>query len=417
MTMREKRALADVIGPRYRKADRAGKGRILDEFCGGTGFHRKYAIALLRHAGKTMTRRTVKIKVTAKARGKRVYKRYYDEPVEKAVLAIWAFFRFVCGQRLVPMIRDNLDALAGHPRFGRLVPAEVKTKLARVSRSTVERMLRKERARGKAKGTSSTKPGTLLKRQIAVRTFWRWDDKQPGFCEMDTVSHDGGYAKGEYLFTLSLTDVCLCWSEFRALRNKARVWTEQAVDDIRRGFPVPIKGLDSDNGSEFINWHMKHWCERHGITLTRGRQYNKNDNAFVEQKNGDVVRKVVGYGRLQGDDALDALNQVYAVLNPLNNFFYPNLKCVDKKQEGQKSRRIYEKTAKTPFQRVMERDDISQELKLNLARRKAALDIVELQVALEGAIDNLMRFVQHAPGGVDHQGPASPSPAHGKNLT
>jgi hypothetical protein len=419
--MKEKQALADVTGPRYRKADKAGKTRVLDEFCQSTGYHRKYAIAILRHAGKTQLRQigkqTVNVKITAQARKKRVYKRFYDEPVQKAVLALWAFFRFVCGKRLIPIIRDNLGALAGHPRFRRLFTAEVKAKLATVSCSTIERMLRRERTRRKAKGTCATKPGTLLKQQIAVRTFWRWDDRKPGFCEIDTVSHDGGYASGEYLFTLSATDVCLCWSEFRALKNKARTWTEKALEDIRATFPVPLKGIDSDNGAEFINWHLKHWCEQHDLAFTRGRQYHKNDNAFVEQKNGDVVRKTIGHGRFQGDNALDSLAGVYALLNPLNNFFYPNLKCIDKKQVRQKTKRVYEKTPKTPFQRVMERDDISGEIKKRLTQQKDMLNIVALQEALDGALDNLLRFIQHAPGGVDRRDPASPSSPHGKNLS
>jgi hypothetical protein len=337
--------------------------------------------------------------------------------VEKAILAVWSFFRYVCGKRLVPMIRENLNALAKHRRFHRFITVEVKTKLAKVSRSTVERMLGRERKSRKSKGTGGTKPGTLLKQQIAVRTFWRWDDKQPGFCEIDTVSHDGGYATGEYLYTLSATDVCLCWSEFRAWKNKARIWTEQALDDIRTGFPVPLKGIDCDNGAEFINWHLKHWCEQYKLNFTRGRQYHKNDNAFVEQKNGDVVRKTIGYGRFQGDIALDALAKVYAVLNPLNNFFFPNLKCIDKKQVGQKTRRVYEKNPQTPFQRVMEREDIPIEFKLRLTQQKESLDIVALQEALDSALDNLQLFIQHSPGGVVRLESDAPDSAHGKNLT
>jgi hypothetical protein len=421
LTMREKKALANVTWSRYRKANKAGKSRILDEFCHSTGYHRKYAVSLLRHAGKTQLRRmgkqTVNVKITAVTRKKRVYRRYYDEAVEKAVPAVRAFFRFLCGKRLAPMIRDNLDALAEHRRFRRLITDEVKSKMETVSRSTVERMPGRERKSRKIKGTGATKPGTLLKQQIAVRTFWRRDDKQPGFCEIDTVSHDGGYAQGEYLYTLSATDVCLCRSEFRALKNKARTWTAQALDDIRTGFPVPLKGIDSDNGAEFINWHLKHRCEQHTLNFTRGRQYHKNDNAFVEQKNGDVVRKTIGYGRFQGDNALDALSTVYAVLNPLNNFFFPNLKCIDKKQVGQKTGRLYEKVPKTPFQRVMEREDIPADNKLRLVQEKESLDIVSLQEALDSALDNLQRFIHHSPGGVDRQDPALPDSAHGKNLT
>jgi hypothetical protein len=374
----------------------------LDEFCQTTGYNRKYAITLLRHAGKTQLRRmgskTAKVKLTAQGGRKRVYRKYYDEPVERAVLAILEFFHRVCGKRLVPMIRANLEALAAEFR----IPAETRTKLAQVSRSTVERMLGRERKRRAGRGKGATKPGTLLKHQIPVRIFWRWDDKKPGFCEIDTVSHDGGFAQDEYAFTLSLTDVATCWSEFRALRNKARKWTLAALQSILDGFPVPLRGLDSDNGAEFINWHLKDWCDVNHITFTRGRQYHKNDNAFVEQKNGDMVRKTIGYGRLAGDDALAALEAVYAVLNPLYNFFYPNLKCVDKRQIGQKTRRIYEPEAKTPFLRILEQPDaeVPQFLKRRLIAQKESFNIVALQKQLDEALEQLDRLVHRVPGAV-----------------
>ena len=401
--MKQRQALANVTGPRYRTAGKTEKGVILNEFCHSTGRHRKYAITLLRNAGKTQLRRlngkTAKVNITATTRRKRRYTPYYGEDVERAVLAIWNFFRRVCGARLVPMIRENLDALFADKQLN--LPLQAKVKTAQASRSTVERMLKKERARHTAKGTCGTKPGALLKQQIPVRTFWHWDDKKPGFAEVDTVSHDGGYAQGEYAFTMSLTDVALCWSEFRALRNKARKWTEEALEDIRSGFPVPLKGIDSDNCAEFINWHLKSWREQHEINFTRGRQRHKNDNAYVEQKNGDIVRKTVGYGRFQGDEALAALGAVYAVMNPLYNFFYPNLKCVDKKQAGQKTRRIYEKEAKTPYQRVMENTEVSESCKQR-REKKAALDVVSLQRKLDAALEHLDRFVQHTPGGHDY---------------
>jgi hypothetical protein len=397
--MKERQALADVTGGRYRKAGRKDKKKILDEFCQNTGYHRKHAIAVLRNAGKTQLRRigkeTVKVKITAKARGKRVYTRVYDEEVERAVIAIWVFFLRVCGRRLVPMIRENLPALTGKYRLSPVIRA----KLAAVSSSTVERMLMRERKAHAPKGTCSTTPGTLLKQQIPVRTFWRWDDKQPGFCEIDTVSHDGGYAAGEYAFTLSATDAALCWSEFRALRNKARKWTVEALEDIRTSFPVPRRGIDSDNGGEFINRHLKDWCEKHRVTFTRGRQYRKNDNAYVEQKNGKIVRKTAGYARFHGEAALAALSAVYDVLNPLMNFFYPNMKCVGKLHVGQKKKRVCEKELKTPFRRIMERTDIPEDIKLALREKKDSLDIIALQEALNTALDNLDRLAHHAPGG------------------
>ena len=189
--------------------------------------------------------------------------------------------------------------------------------------------------------------------------------------------------------------------KFRALKNKARKWTLEQFEDIRASFPVPLKGIDSDNGSEFINWHLKGWCETNKINFTRGRQYHKNDNAYVEQKNGDIVRKTVGLGRFEGDDALAALSAVYKLMNPLYNFFYPNLKCIDKIQVGQKTRRIYEKEAKTPYLRVMESPDVDDELKHQLSEKKASLNIIPLRRALDAALENLDCLVQHTPGGVD----------------
>jgi hypothetical protein len=415
--MQEKRSLTDVTGPRYRTARKAEKTVILNEFCKSTGYNRKYAIGLLKHAGKTQTRRlggkTVKVKITARTGRKRRYERYYGQDVEQAVLAIWEFFHRVCGKRLVPMIRENIDALFADAELG--LPETAKAKTVQVSRSTAERFLKAERRRHKAKGTCATKPGTLLKQHIPVRTFWHWDDKKPGFTEADTVSHDGGFAHGEYAYTLSLTDVALCWSEFRALRNRARKWTLEAAEDIRICFPVPLKGIDTDNGSEFINWHLKAWCEKHRINFTRGRQGHKNDNAYVEQKNGDIIRKTVGYGRIGGDAALAALSAVYRVMNDLYNFFYPNLTCIDKQHAGVKTRRIYEKDAKTPYQRVLESPDVDEELKERLRTRKAALNVVSLQRALDEAHENLDRLVQHNPGGSVR--PGSSPEAHGQILT
>jgi hypothetical protein len=190
--MAQKKTLADITGPRYRKAEKTQKSTILDEFCHTTGYNRKYAVTLLRRAGKNHLRRidskTLKVKITAQRRKKRLCHRIYDDPVEKAVHAIWDFFYRICDKRLVSMIRTNLKALIAEFNL----PQNVQAKLAQVSRSTIERMLGRERKRHKAKGTSSTKPGTLLKQQISVRTFWHWEDKKAGFCEIDTVSHDGG---------------------------------------------------------------------------------------------------------------------------------------------------------------------------------------------------------------------------------
>jgi len=324
---------------------------------------------------------------------KREYKKYYDGEVSAAVIKLWKFFRYICGERLVPLIRANLNAISRKRRFG--ISGEVKKKLSTISRATVERLLTEERQKHKLKGKSTTKNGTLLKNQIAVRVFWAWDEKQPGFCEIDTVSHDGG---GEispyYAWTLVVTDVALGWTEVRALKNKAQKWTLEAADDIYQDFPVPIKGMDSDGGSEFINQYFKKWCEQRQITFTRGRAHHSNDNCFVKQKNGDVVRKTVGYFRFEGEEALAALQKVYSYLNPLINYFYPTKKLVEKKTlSNGKVKKIYEKQLKTPFQRVLEHPAISDEYKANAKAVKETLDIVALQENLERACEELDRVV------------------------
>jgi hypothetical protein len=267
----------------------------------------------------------------------------------------------------------------------------VKEKLGKISRATVERLLTEERKKHKLKGKSTTKKGTLLKSQIPVRKFWAWDDKQPGFCEIDTVSHDGGgEINSHYAWTLTATDVALCWTEARALKNKAQKWTMEAADDICKAFPVPIKGFDSDSGGEFINQYFKNSCEERQLNFTRGRARHSTDNCFVEQKNGDIIRKTVEYFRYEGDEAFAALKKVYSYLNPLINYFYPTKKTVDKKTlPNGKVKRIFEKQLKTPYERVLEHPLVSDNDKNRVMRIKESLDIITLHEKLEKACEEL----------------------------
>ena len=392
--MQEKRKIRAEYAKRYRAAKKPEKTKILDEYLKllGKG-NRKYEIHALNREGKKQLRliggKNVNLVISSSQRKKRVYQKYYDDEVQRVLITLWKFFRYICGERLVPLIRANLDVISRKRRFG--INAEVKKKLSKISRSTAERLLTEERKKHKLKGRSTTRKGALLKNQIPVRVFWRWDEKQPGFCEIDTVSHDGG---GEinpyYAWTLCVTDVGLCWTEVRALRNKAQKWTLEAADDICGAFPVPLRGLDSDGGGEFINQHFKKWCEEHRITFTRGRAHHSNDNCFVEQKNGDIVRKTVGYFRFEGDEALTAMEKVYSFLNPLINYFYPTKKCIDKKTlPNGKVKRVYEKQLKTPYERVLEHPAVSDENKTNVKKIKGKLDIVALQENLEKACDEL----------------------------
>jgi len=282
-----------------------------------------------------------------------------------------------------------MKAISRAKRFK--MSAEVKKKLATISRSTVERLLTAERKKHKLKGKSTTKKGTLLKNQIPVRRFWAWDDKQPGFCEIDTVSHDGGgEMNSHHAWTLTATDVALCWTEVRALKNKAQKWTTEAADDIYTAFPVPVRGFDSDSGSEFINQYFKKYCEEHKINFTRGRARHSNDNCYVEQKNGDVVRKTVEHFRYEGDEALAAMEEVYSHLNPLINYFYPTKKTIDKKTlPNGKVKKIFEKRLMTPYERLLDHPAVSEENKKKAMETKAALDIVDLHEKLERACEAL----------------------------
>jgi transposase InsO family protein len=392
--MAERRKIRAEYAKKYRKAKKAEKTKILNKYLEllGKG-NRKYEIYALNREGKKqlllLDGKYVNVEISNSCRKKRVYKKYYDDEVAAALIKLWEFFRYICGERFVPLLRANLDVISRKRRFG--ITTEIKKKLAAISRATVERLLTKERKKYKLKGRSTTKKGVLLKNQIPVRVFWRWDEKQPGFCEIDTISHDGG---GEinpyYAWTLTVTDVALCWTEVRALKNKAQKWTMEAVEGIYRTFPVQIRGIDSDSGSEFINHYFKKWCEERRITFTRGRSHHSNDNCFVEQKNGDVVRKTVGYFRFEGDEALAALEKVYSYLNPLINYFYPTKKLIDKKTlPTGKVKRKYEKKLKTPYERVLEHSAVSDEDKNQVKKIKASLDIVTLQENLEKACDEL----------------------------
>jgi hypothetical protein len=255
----------------------------------------------------------------------------------------------------------------------------------------VERILKGERKQHRLKGRSATTPGSLLKHQIPVKVFWPWDEQTAGFCEIDTVSHDGGAASGEFCFTLTVTDIATQWTEERALKNKAHRWVRHAMDEVFASFPVPLLGIDSDNGGEFINSAMKAWCEQRTITFTRTRSYHKNDNCYVEQKNGDVVRKTVGYARYTNEGAL---TPVYRILNPLLNYFYPCTKLIDKTRDAQgKTRKVYDQPA-TPYERLLARDDVSEKVKERLRAGRKRLNIVRLQDALEEAVDHLLRTAQ-----------------------
>lgn len=280
MSVSARRELAIRTSERYRAAQWKEKGHILDEFVATTGYNRKHAVTLLKS-------------VVHNAAAPRPYdrKRQYDSAVRVALIAVWKAANGICSKRLVPFLPDLVGVME---RFGHLsVPPDVRAKLLSVSVATVDRLLASERHRnGKGKGISTTRPGQLLKRLIPVRTFAEWNDVQPGFFEADLVAHCGDRAEGSYLYTLTLTDIATCWTECLALLGRTQADVTGAITEVRRRLPFPMLGLDTDNGSEFINYDQLRYCEREGISFTRSRSYKKNDQAHVEEKNGSVVRRL-----------------------------------------------------------------------------------------------------------------------------
>ena len=396
LNLKEKKAVTAEIVTRYAKADKNGKTKILDEFTKLTGYNRKYAICVLTKCFKKktysyMNHEKQSIKVEISRHKKRVYPHYYDNAVLVSLSRIWIFFNFLCGQRLVPFIRENIDTLAAFESF-KITP-EVKKKLCKISSATVNRLLKQKRKEYQGKGKTTTKAGNDLSKLIPIRAFFDWDERIPGFFEVDTVSHDGGNASGEYCFTVDVTDVCTGWTELRAVRNKAQRWVKEAIEDVKNSIPYQMKGIDSDNGSEFKNYQLLAWCEQNHIDFTRSRSYKKNDNCFVEQKNDSTVRNIVGYFRYEGDEAVQKLNRLYKNWCLLINFFYPSVKIVAKERKDAHTYKRYD-LAKTPFARTLENESIPKEIKEALIKKKAELNLIDIKKHVEKNLDDVLSLAQ-----------------------
>ena len=345
--MRERKAVTRMLVERYRKASKKEKGRMLDELIELTGYGRCYGAYLLRRYGKRI--RLGRVRLAAQMPGKarrRPRGSTYDAAVVEVLTQLWRIMDYPCGKRLVVMLPEVLPVLEKHQE---IAPAPgVRQKLIRISAATIDRLLAPERKRLRLRGRSGTKPGTLLKHQIPIRTFSEWDQQKPGFIEIDLVAHDGGYASGDYAQTLNATDVATGWTEPQAIQNKAQVWTFDALKAIRHRLPFPLLGIDSDNGGEFINHHLLRYCQDEHITFTRSRAYRKNDNCYIEQKNYTVVRRAVGYARYDTPQQLRVLNELYGYLRLYTNYFQPVMKLISKQRQGAKVKKKYDEP-RTPY--------------------------------------------------------------------
>ena len=338
LTMGQRQAVTKAIATRYRRASKADKSKILDELCATTGWHRNHARRALAQA--------LKPKVV---RVRRPRTPLYGPEVVEALRLCWAVLGGPTGKRLSPVLADLVERLR---RFAELsIDDSTAALLVAMSPATIDRRLAPARAAMQLRGRSHTKPGSLLKDAIKIRTWAQWDDAVPGFVEIDLVGHEGGNALGEHCYTLTVTDIATGWTENRSVPNKARKWVIAALEEIALIMPFPLLGVDSDNGSEFINHHLLTWCEDRKLTFTRSRPGNSNDGAHVEQKNWAVVRTVVGYHRYDTEAELLLLNKIWLLQSKITNFFLPQQKLLSKVRDGAKVTKTYDQ-ATTPHLRA-----------------------------------------------------------------
>jgi transposase InsO family protein len=392
LNMQEKKAVTREYKPRYQKATKKEKKALLDEFTRLTGYHRKSAVRLLgaKPVKQVMVYtggKAVTIKPEKKRPANRKGKRIYTDEVIAVLRMVWEFFWFKCGKILAPLMRQQMAYIAQWPAFG--ITNEIAEKLIKISPASIDRYLKKDKAALKLKGKSLTKPVNSLKSRIPIRTFYTGEErKKPGFWQTDTVHHCGQTTSGQYLHTLTATDIASGWIELYSLLNNAQKWTFEALAHIKATALLPVLEFHSDNGSEFINNATERWCADNRIPFTRSRDRKKNDNCFVEQKNGAVVRSYVGYDRLEGFEEQALLAAIYKPLSPLLNFFMPTQKLLSKNRVGSKEIKVYDKP-KSPFQRVIESSEVSQKIKDSLSVHIALYNPVELQHNVNKAIVRL----------------------------
>lgn len=379
MSLGSKREMIEAIRPRYLKANRAGKTKILDEFIEITSYHRKHAIRVLKHG------------VRPKRLSKPGRRKIYQGEVVQVLEQIWEIYGRICSKRLHPFLPEAVQILERCNELS--LSPEIKHLLLSMSRATIDRCLKKARFRQPRHGISTTKPGSLLKQAIPIRTFTPWEDERPGFLEIDLVAHCGSTTEGTYLNTLTCTDLATGWTECEGLPNKTQAAVSQAIVELRQKLPFPLLGLDSDNGSEFINDTLYRYCLAEEITFTRSRPYKKNDQAHVEQKNWSVVRHTVGYDRLESLDELALLRSIYADLRLYINFFQPVLKLVGKEKVDGKTIRKYDH-AKTPYRRVLALDEISVVIKASLTNQYVQLNPVTLRDRIDNKVALLWKIVR-----------------------
>jgi hypothetical protein len=376
ISMATRREILNATRQRYAGKSRREKSRILDEFVAVTGYHRKHALRLLNQAEDQP------------GEPKRIGRRIYDEAVRAALIVVWETADRICGKRLKAALPSLVESMERHGHLR--LDDEVRRRLLAVSASTIDRLLapvRDEAGRRRRCGGVVS----AIRKKVPVRTFGDWDDPSPGYFEGDLVAHCGGSMAGSFVHTFTLTDIASGWTEGLPLLVREQGLVTEALDAFRARLPVALRGLDTDNDSVFMNEILLEYCERHGIELTRSRAYRKNDQAWVEQKNGSVVRRLVGYDRFAGVAAAQVLARLFEVARLYVNFFQPSFKLRDKTRDGAKVTRRYFKPA-TPCERLLAHPAVSEQTKERLRRLRVDLDPVELLKKLREAQAELARL-------------------------
>ena len=377
MTRRSTLEYAQAIRLRYLRASKVEKGKILDEFMQVTGLHRKAAIRLLSRANQPKI---------GKRRGRR---KQYGPDVAGMLKAVWEASDRLCSKRLQPFLPEMVKVLRQHGE--QRINAFLEEQLCQMSPSTIDRLLRPYRKIGGRKSLSTTRPGSLLKSCISIRTFADWQENKSGFMETDLVAHCGESAKGFYLNTLCAVDVASGWTECLPVWGKWQEKVRQSVHRMRQRLPFPLLGIDSDNGSEFINQCFYKYCRDENITFTRSRAYKKNDSCHVEQKNGNVVRRFVGYDRYASKAAFECLGRVYDLVRLYINFFQPTMKLVSKTRHGAKVHKVYD-TARTPYQRLVQSGVLTEAKQAEMTAIYHGLNPVLLINQINGNLEKLWRL-------------------------
>jgi hypothetical protein len=391
--MATREELVVATGDRYVAAARDEKKRILDEFVAVSGLHRKHVMRLLR--ARQPNRRF----------GPRPERRIYDGAVREALVVLWETSDRVCGKRLHPLVPILVEAMERHGHL-QLTP-EVRTGLLAMSAATIDRALREAREPGGGRKRRHAPPSAAIRRSVPVRTFDGWDDPAPGFVEADLVAHSGPTAKGSYVQTLTLTDIATGWTECAPLLVREQKLLTEVLSEVRKQMPFALLGFDTDNDSVFMNETVKTYCDEAGLVFTRCRPYRKNDQAWVEQKNGAVVRQAVGYRRYEGLEAAAALARLYAALRLFVNFFQPSFKLARKTRDGAKVTKKYHLPA-TPVQRLLADPRTSEEVRSRVTATFVTLDPVRLLQTIRAAQQELVDIADR-PAAAEPAAPITPT--------